>query len=99
MFGSLTRFGSGICKENFIDQVHTNLPILILHLNDENESVRTAAGESLLLVAKLLDVESLIKCVEDFNANPFDYDTFLSTIGSILVSEYFDHIHAYLQVF
>jgi hypothetical protein len=40
LFGTLTRFGSGAAAENFMDQLHTNVPIYLVHLNDESETVR-----------------------------------------------------------
>lgn len=39
LFGDLSRFGSGPSKEQFIEQVHSNLVPLLLHLNDEDRHV------------------------------------------------------------
>lgn len=40
LFGRLTRFGSGVGAENFADQLQTNIPIFLVHLNDEVADVR-----------------------------------------------------------
>ena len=40
LFGTLTRFGTGAAAENFLDQLHTNVPIYLVHLNDDSEAVR-----------------------------------------------------------
>jgi len=40
LFASLVRFGEGISKDQFYEQVHSNLPSIILHINDENETVQ-----------------------------------------------------------
>ena len=66
-------------------------------MNDESEQVKIAAGESLVLVCKLLGVEDLTLRVQEYNASPYDYDAFCSQVGPILVREYFDRVHAYLQ--
>ena len=40
LFGCLTKFGRKQSAENFAEQIHTNLPIMLVHLNDDNETVR-----------------------------------------------------------
>src|SRR6185437_15005344 len=42
LFGSLYRFGSGQAAHAFNEQIHHNLPSLLLHLNDDNADVQRA---------------------------------------------------------
>ena len=39
LFGNLSRFGDGPSKAPFLEQVHTNLVTLLLHLNDPDPAV------------------------------------------------------------
>ena len=40
LFGDLAAFGSGASKEQFLEQIHTNLVSFLLHLNDRDNQVR-----------------------------------------------------------
>ena len=40
LFGNLSRFGDGPSKSPFLEQIHTNLVSLLLHLNDPEHEVR-----------------------------------------------------------
>ena len=40
LFGNLSRFGDGPSKSPFLEQIHTNLVSLLLHLNDPELEVR-----------------------------------------------------------
>ena len=49
LFGRLTKFGVGVSAENFLDQLHTNIPIFLVHLNDEIQDVRKVLGSTVIL--------------------------------------------------
>lgn len=40
LFGNLATFGTGSCKEQFLEQIHTNFVSLLLHLNDSENQVK-----------------------------------------------------------
>ncbi|KAI0215331.1 hypothetical protein LSAT2_032628 [Lamellibrachia satsuma] len=40
LFGNLSQFGDGPSKDNFFEQIHTNLISFLLHLNDPDGEVR-----------------------------------------------------------
>jgi hypothetical protein len=40
LFGNLHRFGDGPCKAVFYEQIHTNFVTLLVHLNEEEPSVK-----------------------------------------------------------
>jgi maestro heat-like repeat-containing protein family member 1 len=40
LFGNLATFGAGSCKEQFLEQIHTNFVSLLLHLNDSENQVK-----------------------------------------------------------
>ena len=40
LFGNLARFGDGQSRDTFLEQIHSNLVSLLLHLNDPDSDVR-----------------------------------------------------------
>lgn len=40
LFGNLSRFGDGPSKAPFLEQIHSNLVSLLLHLNDPEIEVK-----------------------------------------------------------
>ena len=40
LFGNLSRFGDGPSKAPFLEQIHSNLVSLLLHLNDPEVEVK-----------------------------------------------------------
>ncbi|KAJ9555338.1 hypothetical protein OSB04_009952 [Centaurea solstitialis] len=59
-FGALSDYGSGEQRDSFLEQVHAVLPRLILHLLDEEYSVRQACRNTLRRVAPLMEIEDLV---------------------------------------
>ena len=39
LFSGLCKFGTGMSAEQFEEQVHTNLPIYVVHIADEDDDV------------------------------------------------------------
>lgn len=54
LFGSLHRFGAGQASYIFNEQIHSNLPALILHLNDESPDVCKACKSALRKLGPLI---------------------------------------------
>jgi hypothetical protein len=54
LFGELARFGLGPSKEPYMEQIHSNFVSFILHLNEEDESVRKACKSVLKQVGPLI---------------------------------------------
>eukprot|EP00479_Gromia_sphaerica_P012803 TRINITY_DN688_c0_g1_i2.p1 TRINITY_DN688_c0_g1~~TRINITY_DN688_c0_g1_i2.p1 ORF type:complete len:152 (+),score=27.44 TRINITY_DN688_c0_g1_i2:141-596(+) len=77
LFAGLCKFGNGVSAENFEDQVHTNLPTYVVHLNDEDYKVSEACRDSLAIVADLVDIAELTDLLENFSARPDEYDSFV----------------------
>ncbi|KAJ7976422.1 Protein SHOOT GRAVITROPISM 6 [Quillaja saponaria] len=58
-FGALSRYGVGVQHEAFLEQAHTVLPRLILHLHDDDVSVRQACRDTLRRIAPLMEIDGL----------------------------------------
>ncbi|KAK9289631.1 hypothetical protein L1049_007789 [Liquidambar formosana] len=59
-FGSLSNYGVGAQHEPFLEQVHAALPRLVLHLHDDDLSVRQACRNTLKRIAPLLELDGII---------------------------------------
>ncbi|KAF7804391.1 protein SHOOT GRAVITROPISM 6 isoform X1 [Senna tora] len=59
-FGVLSKYGTGALNEAFLEQVHAVVPRLILHLHDEDVSVRQSCRNTLKRVCSLMEIEGLL---------------------------------------
>jgi HEAT repeat protein len=60
VFGALSNYGIGALREAFVEQVHAAIPRLVLHLHDEDTSVRLACRNTLRQVFPLMEIEGLL---------------------------------------
>ncbi|XP_008462510.1 protein SHOOT GRAVITROPISM 6 isoform X1 [Cucumis melo] len=58
-FGVLSNYGVGQQSEAFIEQVHATIPRLVLHVYDDDVSVRQACRSTFKRIAPLVEVEEL----------------------------------------
>ncbi|KAJ6381693.1 hypothetical protein OIU77_030380 [Salix suchowensis] len=56
-FGALGKYGVGAQREIFLEQIHTAIPRLVLHLHDDDLSVRQACRNTLKRLAPLMEME------------------------------------------
>eukprot|EP01006_Ploeotia_vitrea_P037903 TRINITY_DN66186_c6_g7_i1.p1 TRINITY_DN66186_c6_g7~~TRINITY_DN66186_c6_g7_i1.p1 ORF type:complete len:712 (-),score=467.32 TRINITY_DN66186_c6_g7_i1:812-2731(-) len=97
LFGELTRFGSS-GSTNFLDQMHANMVTVLVHVNDEEESVREAAFGALQRVAASLEFEGLVTILEeDGQPDPALYDVFADRVATVLVEVAAGRVSGYLD--
>ncbi|XP_062209866.1 protein SHOOT GRAVITROPISM 6 [Phragmites australis] len=58
-YGALSAYGVGLQRTAFLEQIHTILPRLILHLHDDDLSVRLACRNTFQLLAPLMEIDDL----------------------------------------
>ena len=91
LFGTLWHFGKERAKDVFYEQIHSNLPLLILHTNDEDKKVVKSCKRALRNLGPLFRVEEIN---ELFQSENFDeerylkYSMFLDEICKMLVKSY-----------
>ncbi|KAF9680217.1 hypothetical protein SADUNF_Sadunf06G0098200 [Salix dunnii] len=56
-FGALGKYGAGAQREIFLEQLHAAIPRLVLHLHDDDLSVRQACRNTLKRLAPLMEME------------------------------------------
>ncbi|GAM26848.1 hypothetical protein SAMD00019534_100230 [Acytostelium subglobosum LB1] len=101
LFGSLWRFGSGMASDSFYEQIHYNLPSIVMHLNDEAPVVRAACKTTLRQLSQLLRTEDAVllfnrKCF-DANDATLDYDVFLDDLSKLFIAMYMDRINFFVM--
>ena len=94
LFGSLHRFGNGIAKDTFYEQIHNNLPSLILHANDDHTQVQKACKISLRQLAPLLHSKEIVDLFDSEldPSRPLDFNEFVNDLTKLLVKKYFTFI-------
>lgn len=96
LFGDLSRFGDGPSRAPFSEQIHANLVSLLLHLNEEDEEVRGACKNALLLLGPLLDSESINETISSLEGSGgVHYGEFMSQLSKLLIAEFDDKISFY----
>lgn len=91
LFGTLWHFGKDRAREVFYEQIHSNLPLLVLHTNDEHPDVVNACKRSLRSLGPLLRAQEIHEFFQSDNFNPdrqLKYDYFLDELCKLLVTHY-----------
>ncbi|KAJ4705027.1 protein SHOOT GRAVITROPISM 6-like [Melia azedarach] len=98
-FGALSNFGGGAQQEAFLEQIHATLPRLILHLHDDDLSVRRACRNTLKRIAPLMEIEGTVGI---FNSHCFnsehrsDYQDFVRDLTRQFVQHLSSRIDVYM---
>jgi len=102
LFAGLARFGEGIAKDSFYEQIHSNLPSIVLHINDDNEDVQKAFRKALAEVGPLLhneNLNALLKTPHIFSVDSdIDYADFIHMhLSKALIAGWPDRLNSYVQ--
>uniref|UniRef100_A0A1D1ZA33 HEAT repeat-containing protein 7A n=3 Tax=Anthurium amnicola TaxID=1678845 RepID=A0A1D1ZA33_9ARAE len=99
-YGILSNYGVGTQHEAFLEQVHATLPRLILHVHDDDLTVRQACRNAFRQLASLLEVDSLCALVNThcFNSDcRSDYEDFLRGLAKQLSQNFATRASTYLS--
>ncbi|XP_034336261.2 maestro heat-like repeat-containing protein family member 1 isoform X2 [Magallana gigas] len=99
LFGNLSRFGDGPSKAPFLEQIHSNLVSLLLHLNDPEIEVKKACKFSLRLLGPLMGSEAINNkfqrhLLEDAN---LIYGEFLNDLAKLMIDDFPDKVNFYVM--
>ncbi|XAR69166.1 hypothetical protein NMG60_11000655 [Bertholletia excelsa] len=98
-FGSLSNYGVGAQRETFLEQVHAALPRLVLHLHDDDPSVRQACRNTLKRIAPAMELEGIFAL---FNTHYFnsdhrsDYEDFVRDLTRLFIQHLAPRIDTYM---
>jgi len=99
LLGALVRFGNGSAAEPFYEQLHNNLPAILVHMDDPNEAVRNSCKNTLRILAPLYRREEVVQFLEhDLSPDAyFQYPEFLNDFSKLLVEHYPDRVNYYVM--
>ncbi|KFK36555.1 hypothetical protein AALP_AA4G138800 [Arabis alpina] len=89
-FGALSKYAMGGQREGFVEQIHSTLPRLVVHLHDDDASIRQACRGTLKRFAPLLDIEnhSTLYDSRAFSSDDrTDYENFVRDFSRHLIQE------------
>ncbi|KAG6693496.1 hypothetical protein I3842_09G003400 [Carya illinoinensis] len=98
-FGALSTYGFGAQREAFVEQVHAAIPRLVLHLHDDNISVRQACRNTLKRICPLMEMEGFLAV---FNTHCFnsdhrsDYENFVRDVTKQLTQHLPSRVDTYM---
>nr|GEU38198.1 protein shoot gravitropism 6 isoform X1 [Tanacetum cinerariifolium] len=98
-FGALSNYGSGALRDSFLEQVHAVLPRLVLHLLDEENSVRQACRNTIKQVVPLMEIEdltSLLNTHRFISDHRSDYQDFLRDLARQLIQHLASRVDTYM---
>jgi hypothetical protein len=98
LFGSLYRFGEGGAADPLYEQIHSNLPAMVLHLNDDNTQVVAACKEAFKLLSPLYRSSSMQEFLGSLEGSrQLDYAEFLNDLSKLLIESYPERINYYVM--
>ncbi|EAL61864.1 hypothetical protein DDB_G0291161 [Dictyostelium discoideum AX4] len=103
LFGSLWRFGSGSACDPFYEQIHSSLPSLIMHLNDDVQSVKNSCKKTLFQLSTLMRSQDAMdyfnnksKGFVGDNDQP-NYEEFLLDFSKLLIINYPERVNYFVM--
>ncbi|KAK3148379.1 hypothetical protein QOZ80_3BG0294260 [Eleusine coracana subsp. coracana] len=99
-YGALSAYGVDSQRTAFLEQIHATLPRLILHLHDDDLSVRLACRNTFQLLAPLMEVDglSLILNKQYFTSDRrSDYEDFIRDLTRQLCRLSPTRVDSYLE--
>jgi len=99
LFGKLARFGQGPSKEPFKEQIHSNFCSFILHLNENDATVKKSCKFTLRQVCPLLYSASLNELFHKalIDDVPLHYGEFINNMSKVLIKDFPDKIDFYIM--
>ncbi|KAK9079338.1 hypothetical protein SSX86_001009 [Deinandra increscens subsp. villosa] len=97
-FGALSPYASG-SRDSFLEQVHAVMPRLVLHLLDDEYSVRQACRNTIKQVVPLMEIEDLISLLNThrfISDHRSDYQDFLRDIARQFIQHLASRVDNYM---
>ncbi|KAG0600149.1 hypothetical protein M758_11G010900 [Ceratodon purpureus] len=98
--GSLSKFATGDQLDTFMEQIHTILPRLVFHVNDEAPSVSQACKNALRSLSPLLhsqDIRALANLRTFDFGRSLEYDDFVKEFVKHLMLQFGDKVDVYVS--
>jgi len=99
LFGNLWRFGRGRGGDVFFEQIHNNLPALVLHLQDDSPAVQKTCRKALVQLSVLIrspEIESFLSKIGD-DSRALSYEDFVNQLAALLIQAFPDRTNYYVM--
>ncbi|XP_076448959.1 maestro heat-like repeat-containing protein family member 1 isoform X1 [Babylonia areolata] len=99
LFGNLSRFGDGPSLTPFLEQIHSNIISLLLHLNDVDHEVRKSCKYALRLLGPLMRSQAINDKFQKHlleEANLF-YGEFMNDLSKLIIQDFQDKVNFYVM--
>ncbi|VFQ97621.1 unnamed protein product [Cuscuta campestris] len=99
-FGALSTYVEGPILDSFREQIHAAFPRMILHLHDDDTSVRQACRTTLKCLAPLIEIESipaLLNALRFSSDHRSDYEDFLRDLAKQLTQYLGPRVDTYVS--
>ncbi|ELT91566.1 hypothetical protein CAPTEDRAFT_173785 [Capitella teleta] len=97
LFGDLARFGDGPSKDPFVEQIHSNLVTLLLHLNDPSPQVRLACKKTLRSIGPFVGSEAINEMFQKhlLESASLIYGEFMNDLSKAINKDFVDKLNFY----
>ncbi|XP_069771217.1 maestro heat-like repeat-containing protein family member 1 isoform X2 [Narcine bancroftii] len=99
VFGNLSRFGDGKSKQDFMEQVHSSLVSLLLHLHDSNQDVVKACKFALRAIGPLMGSENISAMFRKhlLEEATLYYGEFINDLAKNMIIDFPEKINFYIM--
>ncbi|XP_062900740.1 maestro heat-like repeat-containing protein family member 1 isoform X1 [Mobula hypostoma] len=99
VFGNLSRFGKGESEADFLEQVHSSLVSLLLHLNDGSEEVVKACKFALRLIGPIMGSNNISVMFQKhlLEEAHLHYGEFVNDLSKHIISDFPEKINFYVM--
>ena len=100
LFGTLSRFGHGAASEVFLEQMHSTMPSILVHLKDPDQKVQIACKQALRKMSPLLGVPEIDAIIQRkwFDPNiKLPYDRFADEFSAKFVNALPERAGSYIM--
>ncbi|KAL9236431.1 hypothetical protein vseg_011104 [Gypsophila vaccaria] len=97
-FGVLSKFATDTLRDTFLEQVHAVLPRVVLHLHDEDLSIRQACRNTMKQIAHFIDLDgtSTLFAQHFYSDHRSDYEDFIKDLTRHFCQHMTSRIGTYL---
>ncbi|XP_070008857.1 protein SHOOT GRAVITROPISM 6 isoform X3 [Nicotiana sylvestris] len=98
-FGALSTYGTGPQRDSFLEQFHAAFPRMVLHLHEDDLSVRQACRSTLKCVAPLMEIDGINALLNTHwfsSDHRSDYEDFLRELARQLTQHLASRVDTYM---
>lgn len=99
VFGNLSRFGDGESKADFLEQVHSSMVSLLLHLNDTSHQVVKSCKFALRLIGPLMGSANVSAMFQKhlLEEAHLHYGEFINDLAKHIINDFPEKINFYIM--